>query len=186
MRFLRFLAFLFCIFFFENNNAQTYAKVNAMALPFGVFNAGMEAKISNKNTIETEVFISPWKSFLGHKLQIYSLNVEGRHYLTESFKHFYLGGNLGLAIFDLQKWNYIDSPKYQRGYTFLIGFTVGYQFQVRENLNLDIFLGGANSQGFYHGYYIDKGVRYEDGNPWNRSGEWIPYKGGIMVSYKLK
>lgn len=186
MRLKNIILFLFLFIFFENNEAQTYAKVNALSLPFGVFNGGMEAKISDKNTIETEVFISPWKSFLGHKLQIYSLNVEGRHYFKESFKHFYLGGNVGLAIFDLQKWNYLDSDKYQRGYTLLFGLTVGYQFQYNDKINIDVFLGGASSQGFYHGYKIIDGERYEPKNPWNRSGELIPYKGGIMVSYKLK
>lgn len=174
------------LFLFEKENAQTYAKVNTLVLPLGMVNAGLETKITPKNTIQTEMFISPWKSIFGHKLQIYAFNVEGRHYFKESFKKFYVGGNLGLAIFDLQKWNYLTLRKYQRGFAVIGGFTAGYQFQVRENLNIDAFLGIANSQGFYHGYYLDDGTRYENGNPWNRSGEWIPYKIGLMVSYKLK
>jgi hypothetical protein len=63
---------------------------------------------------------------------------------------------------------------------------VGYQYKISENWNADFFLGGGTSQGFYHGYDEVDGDRYEGGNPWNRSGEWIPYKGGIMISYKLK
>jgi len=165
--------------------AQTYAKVNLLGLPVGMFNGGLEAKISDKMTLQPEFFISPWRSFLGNKLQIYNLNLEGRYYFKESFRHFYVGANAGIAIFDLQKWNYLNSNKYQRGYSWLFGITVGYQYPISEKLNLDMYLGGATSQGFYHGYDILDGQRYEPKNPWNRSGELIPYKIGVALSYKI-
>ena len=56
---------------------------------------------------------------------------------------------------------------------------------ISEKLNLDMYLGGATSQGFYHGYDIIDGQRYEPKNPWNRSGELIPYKIGVALSYKI-
>jgi hypothetical protein len=49
---------------------------------------------------------------------------------------------------------------------------------------LDYFLGG-NQQGFYHGYYLSTGERYETAKNWNKSGEWLPYRGGVMVSYRI-
>jgi hypothetical protein len=51
---------------------------------------------------------------------------------------------------------------------------------------LDIFAGGGWHQGFYHGYYNDGTPgRYEKAPNWNKSGEWLPYRGGVMISYKL-
>jgi len=45
-------------------------------------------------------------------------------------------------------------------------------------------------QSFYKGYDKISGDRYDAGSDsmnreFNRSGEWLPYKGGLMVSYKL-
>ncbi len=171
---------------FHNFSAQTYIKGNVLLLPLGIGNVAMESKINDKFTIQPEFFVSPWKSFLDKRFQIYYFSVEGRYYFKEIFNGFYVGGNVGLAFFDIKKWNYLESTKYQRGYTFLLGATVGYQYKINENWNADFFLGGGTSQGFYHGYNEINGERYEGGNPWNRSGEWIPYKGGVMVSYKLK
>jgi hypothetical protein len=51
---------------------------------------------------------------------------------------------------------------------------------------LDFFLGGGWHQGFYHGYYNDgTSGRYEGVENWNKSGEWLPYRGGVMVSYRI-
>jgi hypothetical protein len=49
---------------------------------------------------------------------------------------------------------------------------------------VDCFLGGGWHQGYYKGYYI-VGERYETVRNYNKSGEWLPYRGGVMVSYKL-
>lgn len=166
--------------------AQTYAKVNLVTLPVGMFNGGLETKLGRNTTIQAELFISPWKSILGKRLQVYYTGVEGRYYFKESFKGFYAGGNVGLAIFDLQKWNYIHLDKHQRGYSIMAGATLGYQYKINDHWNADVFIGGGTSQGFYHGYNIDTGERYEGSEPWNKSGEWLPYKGGLMISYKIK
>ncbi|GGP06236.1 hypothetical protein GCM10010992_25640 [Cloacibacterium rupense] len=180
-----FFLITFFLFFGDKINAQTYAKVNMLGLPLGMLNAGVEAKVSDNITLQPEFFISPWRSFLGNRLQIYNFNLEGRYYFKESFNHFYIGGNAGIAIFDIQKWNYLNSNQYQRGYSLLFGVTVGYQYPISEKLNIDMYLGGATSQGFYHGYDIVNGQRYEPKNPWNRSGELIPYKVGVALSYKI-
>lgn len=174
------------ILFSASSQAQTRIKGNILLLPLGIANVALEAKLNNHVTLQPEFLVSPWKSFFGEHFQIYYTSVEARYYFKESFKGFYLGGNVGLAFFDLKKWNYIDSPKYQRGHNLLIGATLGYQYQINDSWNADFFFGGGNSEGFYHGYYEEDGQRYENSNPWNRSGEWIPFKGGIMISYQLK
>lgn len=181
---------------------KTYLKANALFLPIGMLNLGLEHQLGKKWTLQGEVFVSPWKSFMGKYAQIYMGGVEGRYYFNEAFKHWYVGANLNLMAFKIQKWNYWGGPfqwepgypvydsadLYQKGFALLIGATVGYQWQINERWNLDAFIGGGHSEGFYKGYHKYLGVRY-DVDPtreYNRSGEWLPYKGGLMISYRLK
>ena len=190
----------------ENNSEEksTYIKANALFLPIGVLNAGIETQLSEKYTLQGDIFISPWKSFTGKYAQIYMMGFEGRYYFNQAFKHWYVGANISAATYKLQKWNYWKdgnfqleegspiynkSDLYQEGFTFMIGATVGYQFQLSENWNMDLYIGGGSSQDFYEGYHKTLGVRYdkpEGDNRRNRSGEFIPYRGGVMISYKLK
>ncbi|WP_312305390.1 DUF3575 domain-containing protein [Chryseobacterium sp.] len=183
----------------QNEDKSLYIKGNALFIPIGILNAGIEKQISPKYTIQGDVFISPWKSFAGHKLQMYSLSVEGRYYFKEAFKHWYVGANVGVSAYNLQKWNYwsgtfvtdsgevLDSSNlYQKGYSVMIGVTGGYQFQLSDRLNLDIYATIGSSQGFYKGYDRSTGKRYDSAEKFNKSGEIIPYRGGIMISYKLK
>jgi len=181
---------------------STYVKANALFLPFGMLNAGIETQLSQKFTFQGDVFISPWKSFMNHEAQVYMIGFEGRYYFKEAFKHWYVGANISAARYILQKYNYwpnepyapygedtgyIKSNLYQNGYSFLFGATVGYQFELSENWNMDVYLGAGTSQGLYKGYDRLSGERYDyKVKNWNRSGEWIPYRGGVMISYKIK
>ncbi|WP_234108862.1 MULTISPECIES: DUF3575 domain-containing protein [Chryseobacterium] len=189
----------------DSNKSQKklYVKANAVFLPIGMLNAGVEHQLSEKWTLQEEIFISPWKSFGGMPAQIYMGGIEARYYFGEAFKHFYVGANLHVASFHMRKFNYWGdgdyqygpeypvyklSDVYQSGFAIMGGATVGYQWQINEKWNLDLFVGGGHSEGFYHGYVMSTGERYDvdyvDGP--NRSGEWIPYKGGLMISYRLK
>ena len=73
-------------------------KVNALTLPIGILNAGLETPISNHFTLNGDILISPWKSFKGNHLQIYMGNLEARYYLKEKMNGLYIGPNLGLAF----------------------------------------------------------------------------------------
>lgn len=185
----------------STTSGKIYIKGNALLLPVGIINAGAEFQLRKKITLQGDFLISPWKSFYGNPLQIYMAGLEGRYYFKEAFHHWYIGGNISAARYKIQKWNYRgegnyqftpDSPVYQskdlyqKGYAFLLGATVGYQFQLRDRWNMDVYVGAGSSQGFYKGYHKKTGVRYdEDGGRWNKSGEFIPYRGGIMISYKI-
>lgn len=168
---------------------QLYIKGNALFLPLGMLNAGLEYQLKDKITLQADVFISPWKSLMGNHAQIYMGTLEGRYYFKEAFHHFYVGVNIGSAVFDMQKWNYINTNKFQRGFAILAGATVGYQFHLSDRWNIDVYLGGGTSQGFYHGYDESDPdhvfIYYNDDRKWNKSGEWIPYRGGVMIGYKL-
>jgi hypothetical protein len=187
----------------QEPNAETsvYIKGNALFIPIGVVNVALEHQLSKKITVQGDVLISPWKSFAGHELQYYSLSLEGRYYFNEAFKHWYIGANITGSRFIAQKWNYwndtvgIDeetgiprknSDLYQKGYSVILGVTGGYQFKVSDRWNIDIYAGIGTSQDFYKGYDRSRGDRYDKATKYNKSGEIVPYRGGIMISYKLK
>lgn len=194
--------------FFVKVNAQTeknldhklYVKANALFVPVGIINAGLEYQLSKKYTLQGDVFVSPWKSFSGHELQYYSASVEGRYYFNEAFNHWYVGANIGVSSFVLQKWNYwkdepyfndkneefVKSNLYQKGYSILLGVTVGYQFKLSERWNMDIYGTVGTSQDFYKGYDRSTGKRYDTATGYNKSGEFLPYRGGVMISYQIK
>lgn len=184
----------------SDNENSLRLKGNALFIPIGVINAGLEYQLSSKYTLQGDVLISPWKSFAGHELQYYSASVEGRYYFKEAFNGWYVGANVAASSFVLQKWNYwgegnyindnnevfTTSNLYQKGYSVLFGITAGYQFKLSDRLNMDIYGTVGTSQDFYKGYDRETGRRYDVANGYNKSGEIIPYRGGVMISYKLK
>lgn len=186
----------------SKSEKKLYIKGNALLIPIGIVNAGIEYQLKNKLTIQGDVLISPWKSFAGHELQYYSLSVEGRYYFQEAFTGFFLGANLSASSFVLQKYSYwnddayqskIDenvfftkSNLYQKGYSLLVGITAGYQFRLADNWNMELYGTIGSSQDFYKGYDRVSGNRYDEAIDYNKSGEIIPYRGGVMISYRLK
>lgn len=184
----------------QSEDKGLYVKGNALFLPVGILNLGIEKQISPKYTLQGDVFISPWKSFAGHELQFYSVSAEGRYYFKEAFKHWYIGANVSVAAYKASKWNYwndnvfqkddgeyiTNSNVYQKGYSIMLGVTGGYQFQLSDRWNLDLYATIGTSQSFYKGYDRTTGKRYDNADGLNKSGEIIPYRGGVMISYKFK
>lgn len=192
--------------FFLKVNAQTEIKVNAPFLPLGMINLGVEKALNKNFSLQAEGFISPWKSFDGKNLQIYMGTLEGKYYFKEVMKGWYLSAYGSIATYNLQKWNYFDakpvlnddgSPqlladgtvrvteRYQKGMAFIVGISGGYHFMINEKLGLDVFAGIGISQSLYRGYLKDNNERYDGAEKWNKSGEIIPTRGGLMLTYKL-
>lgn len=186
----------------SKSSKSIFIKGNAVFLPVGMLNTAAEFQISSKYTLQPEIFISPWKSFTGKYAQLYMAGLDGRYYFRQANQGWYIGANISFGRFIWQKWNYwSDSPfqftenspvykssdLYQDGFSFMIGAVGGYQFSIHKKWKMDVYLGGGNSQDFYRGYHKKLGIRYDDdGRKWNRSGEWIPYKGGVMISYQIR
>ena len=187
----------------STDTKKLYVKANALFLPLGMLNAGLEFQLSKKMTIQGDVFISPWKSFAGKKAQVYMVGFEGRYYFNEAFKNFYVGANISAARFIIQKytyWNddltqftpespiYLNSDLYQDGFAYFLGTTLGYQFQLSDRVNMDLYLGAGTVQSYYKGFVKSTGERYDTGQDrvYNKSGEFLPYRGGVMISYKLR
>lgn len=173
----------------QNTLKENQLKMNTVFIPIGIINAGMEFSLSSQFTIQGDVFISPWKSIVNHRALVAMGHIEGRYYLRERYDGWYAGIHVGGGVFELTKWNYTGTNKFQRGFNFMVGGTIGYQWDISYRWGLDFYLGGGTVQSFYKGYDQLPGkfiTRYEKSSPWNKSGEFLPYRGGIMLTYKLK
>lgn len=167
-------------------NAQTYLKINAITALVGVPNVGIETKIGEKQTFQFDILASLWKSVDGMPRQFYIFMPEYRYHFREINDGFYIGTNIGFTLFNFQKYNYYNSSQYQKGFGYVIGASVGYEKKISDRFVLDFYIGGGNSQGFYKGYFIESDSRYDHAVYYNKSGEWIPYRGGVMLSYRIK
>lgn len=200
------MAFLTASFFLSKVNAQTEVKVNAPFLTLGIINIAAEKSLNKNFSLQAEGFVSPWRSIHGKNLQIYMGTLEGRYYFKEVMKGWYIGAYGSIAAYNIQKWNYLKASRvlnedgspqfladgsvrvterYQKGLTLIIGVSGGYHFTINEKLGLDIFAGIGSSQSIYRGYLKDTNERYDGAEKWNKSGEIIPTRGGLMLTYKL-
>ncbi|MFV8332427.1 DUF3575 domain-containing protein [Flavobacterium sp. GSP14] len=178
--------FILCLAFISMQlTAQTYIKANAFTTILTLPNIGFETSIGEKSTLQFDVLASFWKSVNGKPKEFYTFTPEYRYHFKEKYNGFYAGAHIGASIYNFQKWNYLNTDLYEKGFGYFIGATTGYQVKINEKFMLDCFLGGGWHQGFYKGYYISTGERYETVTNYNKSGEWLPYRGGVMVSYKL-
>lgn len=164
-----------------------YLKANVSTLPVGILNAGAELQLTDRYSAQGDFLISPWKSFAGNHAQVYMMHLEGRYYFHKTFEKWYIGLHAGTGLFNITKWHYKALHRYQKGFAIMAGATVGYQFKLSRFFNLDTFIGGGTAQSLYRGYEItDAGhVRYDGAEDWNKSGEILPYRGGVMLSYKF-
>jgi hypothetical protein len=173
------------VFFSIHLQSQTYIKVNALTTIFTLPHVAIETSIGKKSTFQFDVMASPWKSVNGVPKEFYILIPEYRYHFKDKENGLYVGGHVGATFFNFQKWNYLNTDYYEKGLGYVMGVTVGFKAKINDKFMLDCFVGGGNHQGFYRGYYISTNERYEFVKNYNKSGEWLPYRGGVMVSYKL-
>lgn len=164
--------------------SQTYIKVNAPTTLVGAPQVGIETSLGKKFTFQGDVLGSYWESINGGPFKLLMVTSELRYHFKEKYKGFYVGGHIAGAIYKIQKWDYWNTNYYQDGESFFLGVTVGYQIKLSDRWLMDIFVGGGNQQSHYTGKYIDTDKPYKQSH-YNKSGEWLPYRGGIMFSYKL-
>ena len=165
-------------------HAQTAIKANVISV-IGFPQIGVETSIGEKTSFQLDALASLWKSINGGPQELYMVFPEFRYYPKKALEGFYFGLHVGASAFKIQKWNYINTDYYQKGYNIMYGGTIGYQIKINDTFSMDAFLGGGSQQGYYKGYLLSTGERYENAKNFNKSGEWLPYRGGIMIVYKL-
>jgi Protein of unknown function (DUF3575) len=176
---------VFVLLFSIYSQSQTYVKLNPLTTLLSIPNVGIETSLGKKTTFQVDITGTYWQSVNGKPFKFLIFIPEYRYHFHEKYDGFYVGGHIGGTVFSFQKWNYLNTDKYENGFGYVMGVTVGYEKKINDRFMLDVFVGGGNSQGFYHGYDVTTGQRYENVTNWNKSGEWLPYRGGVMVSYRL-
>ncbi|MDN3667217.1 DUF3575 domain-containing protein [Algibacter miyuki] len=167
------------------SSGQVSIKGNMLTALVAVPNFGVETHLGTHTTFQFDAAASFWTKD-GAPIKFIMVFPEFRYYTRESGSGFFVGAHIGGAKYKLQKPQYFDTDYYQDGYSVFYGMTLGYQFELNDRFNLELFLGGGNQQGYYKGLSLETGERVESAEKFNKSGEWLPYRGGLMLVYKLK
>jgi hypothetical protein len=179
------LIFLLVFLVTIQSQSQTYIKVNALTALVAVPNVGIETSIGKKATLQVDVLASFWKSINSLPAQFVTITPEYRYHFNEKFNGFYTGVHVGGSIYKVSKGVHRPENQYEKGVGYMIGATIGYQKEISDKILIELFLGGGTHQGFYKGYNISTGERYDTAEKYNKSGEWLPYRGGVMISYRI-
>lgn len=182
---IRGLFILLLVFSFNAMHSQTYVKINGVTAFALIPNIGIETTLKNHLSFQADVSASFWKSINGGPLEFLIITPELRYHINSNNQGLYFGGHISGSTFKLQKWNYVETQYYQQGYNYMIGATIGYQKKISNKFLIDIFFGGGNQQAFYKGYSLYTGERVEKAHDYNKSGEWLPYRGGVMFCYTI-
>lgn len=85
---------------------------------------------------------------------------EYRYYIKQHNRGFYVGGNVGMMAFKMSKpelkgGRITLEDRYSKGYGFMFGLCVGYEYIFRERWVLDAFFGFSYMTSMYNGYSLD-------------------------------
>ena len=87
---------------------------------------------------------------------------------------------------DIVDTAYKEEGSYQSGRNTYYGVTVGKKFRLKNpRYGLELFIGFGSSQSNYKYYNGDEVRDFENDRAFSKSGEELPYKGGIMFTYRL-
>lgn len=176
------LVICFCGVLYSQNRVSMNATTTLLGFP----SLGYEKTLNSHVSFHIDAIGSTFNSYHKMPLRFLMITPEVRYYPKKDHRGWYVGGHLGGSAFQLQKYNYSDTSLYQKGYNYMVGASAGYVYFVTEKLALEAFLGGGSLQSYYKGYNATTGERYDLAHKYNKSGEWLPYRGGITVIYQLK
>lgn len=180
--------------------AQGYIKLNGLYALGGVVNPQVEFRLSQHSAFQTEIVYSPWRSIDGHHMHFGILQNEYRYYIRETNDGLYVGGTIGMMAFDMSKPELRNGRlqlqnRYSKGYGFMAGAVVGYEWKFAERWLLDAFVGFGYMHSNYNGYSLGGVIdlnpsRPEDKipaspDPLNASAEWLPTKIGLSIGFLL-
>lgn len=176
-------------------------KLNAAYAFVGVVNPQVEFRLSPHSAFQTEFVYSPWQSINGHPMHFGIFLNEYRYYIApQRTRGLYAGLNAGMMAFRMSKPQFADGGislqnRYCKGYGYMVGAVVGYEWQFARRWVLDIFVGFSYMHSSYNGYSMDGVVdmtpsRPDDKlptspDPFNSSAEWLPNKAGISIGFIL-
>lgn len=191
---------------------QIRVKINGLYALAGVINPAVEARITPHSALQGEVVISPWQSIryqgVGCPMLFGMLSGGYRYYFEPDGGGWYAGADVGIATFHMTRpiWHGTFGLKNTsaKGYGYLGGVNVGYVW-IKGRWLLDLFAGFGYLNSHYNAYALvdglyDGGHLYNRGeiiltphrsvqpahpDPFNGSGEWLPYKIGLSIGIQI-
>ncbi len=167
---------------------QTYIKLNAPAALLGVLNPSVETSLGKNWTFSFEFLATFRNESNSHgPFRVLMIMPEGRYYFNEKFKGFYAGVNTGYAMARMTKPNwwgedYAADHIYDVAWIIVAGVNFGYEYHFNDRWMAEVFIGGGRAWSMHERFKYPDGGR---GTKLNGSEEYLPYKGGVNVGYRL-
>ena len=192
--------FVFLILFSATLSSQTELKFNLASATLLVPNIGIEVQISDKFGYQLDTSASFYNNIEGSPFHMTQIFNEIRFYPKnkKNKRNFFLGAHVGYGMYNIRlpRWianlsgsEYKEEGSYQYGRNAYYGITIGKKIPLKnEKFNLEIFVGGGSSQSNYKYYNKNEQRIFAITNykrKFNKSGEELPYRGGLMLTYKL-
>ena len=190
----------FLLLFSITLNSQTELKFNLASAPFLVPNIGIEVQISERFGYQLDTSASFYNNIEGSPFHMTQIFNEFRFYPKNknNKRRFFVGAHVGYGMYNLRlpRWianisgsEYKEEGSYQYGRNAYYGITIGKKIPLKnDKFNLEVFIGGGSSQSNYKYYNKEEQRIFAITNykrKFNKSGEELPYRGGLMLTYKL-
>ena len=181
-------------------NSQTELKFNLASTLVLVPNVGIEVQLSDRFGYQLDTSASFYDNIEGSPFHMTQIFNELRFYPKnkKNDRSFFIGAHVGYGMYNIRlpRWianlsgsEFKEEGSYQYGRNAYYGITIGKKIPLKnEKFNLEIFVGGGSSQSNYKYYNKDEQRIFAITNykrKFNKSGEELPYRGGIMLTYKL-
>ena len=181
-------------------NSQTELKFNLASALVLVPNVGIEVQLSDRFGYQLDTSASFYDNIEGSPFHMTQIFNELRFYpkTKKNNRSFFIGAHVGYGMYNLRlpKWittivdtEYKEEGSYQYGRNAYYWITLGKKIPLKnERFNLEVFIGGGSSQSNYKYYNKDEQRIFAITNfkrKFNKSGEELPYRGGLMITYKL-
>ena len=181
-------------------NSQTELKFNLASALVLVPNVGIEVQLSDRFGYQLDTSASFYDNIEDSPFHMTQIFNELRFYpkTKKNNRSFFIGAHVGYGMYNLRlpKWittivdtEYKEEGSYQYGRNAYYGITLGKKIPLKnERFNLEVFIGGGSSQSNYKYYNKDEQRIFAITNfkrKFNKSGEELPYRGGLMITYKL-
>ena len=192
--------FGFLIFISLTLNSQTELKFNLASALVLVPNVGIEVELSDRFGYQLDTSASFYDNIEGSPFHMTQIFNELRFYpkTKKNNRSFFIGAHVGYGMYNLRlpKWittivdtEFKEEGSYQYGRNTYYGITIGKKIPLKnKKFNLEIFVGGGSSQSNYKYYNKDEQRIFAITNykrKFNKSGEELPYRGGLMLTYRL-
>lgn len=164
-------------------------KVNVAAGALAIYNPSIEVGFASHSAISMDfigVFARENWMGTGHPFLL-SMGLFGYKYYFKKDVHqgFFLGADFGLNTFKMHK-NIVPlvindkNNAYDVGYGYVIGSTFGYKHRFNYYWGIE----ASVSYGFHHCQHESYSSNGNKGEM-SASAEWVPYKAGIYLTYRI-